>query len=141
MKKVYATAGGLILFLLVLVALLKTTTPPIFTASLTIPEAFVTLLEHHSPTWAGDPVDVAIHLLGFGVSDPIDQRGMVIQRLDDSDGTVWITIDDHYVEDDSTSRIYDAVRLRRTGAIWIPFEHRRAQQGRDVFGWTTGPTS
>lgn len=138
MRNVLVITG--VLLSLALIISIRNSGTPVFTVPRMIPESFVSSLEQHPPAWGDDPVAVAMQLIHFGATDPIDVRGTIIRRVDSSDGTVLVTIDDRYVADDSTSRTYDAVRLKRRGLSWIPIEHQWAQQGRDVFGWTTSST-
>lgn len=138
MRKAFAITS--VLLFLALIISIRNSGIPVFTAPHLIPESFVSSLEQHPPAWADDPVAVALQLIHIGATDPIDDRGATVRRVDSSDGTVLVTIDDRYVADDSISRTYDAVRLKRKGIRWIPVEHRWAQQGRDVFGWTTSST-
>lgn len=118
--------------------------PPPFTRSAPIPPTFVTWLKGEHPTALAerlqDPLEVSLRLLYFGAGDPIDTQGMNLRVRADDHGDRIVTIDDRHVEDDSISRTYHQVRLRRDGLTWIPTEHRMARQGRGVFGWTTGAT-
>lgn len=119
--------------------------PPRRTRELPIPEDFVSWLRQEHPEDLArrlrDPLEVSLRLLYHAASDPINTRGMTINVGDDDDGNRIVTIDDQYVEDDSISRSYSRIVLRRDGLSWIPIEHRIARQGRGVFGWTTGPTN
>ena len=109
LRKAFAITGAL-LFLVLFISITYSDAP-VFTASRMIPESFVSLLEQQPPVWAEDPIAVAIQLIRVGATDPMNNRGTTVRRFDSSDGTVLVTIDDHSVADDSTSRTYDVVRL------------------------------
>ena len=118
--------------------------PPLVTRNAPISPAFIAWLKsEHPPALSDrliDPLEVTLRLLYFGESDQIDTNGMTISVREEDNSNCVVTIDDRSVEDDSTSRSYSWVRLRKEGFIWFPVEHRVAQQGRGVFGWTTGAT-
>lgn len=134
-------------FVLVLVgaAIAYRICPPSSTRPFPIPEKFVVWLRSEHPEEVAarlsDPLEVSLRLLYFGAGDPINTQGMTIRVLSGENGECTVSIDDHHVEDDSISRTYDLITLKREGMIWIPTEHRIAQQGRGVFGWTTGSTN
>jgi hypothetical protein len=54
---------------------------------------------------------------------------------------ITVIVDDRAPQDDTTDRDYHVIKLRQDGAVFVPVEHRWAQQGRGVIGWTTGPTT
>lgn len=114
--------------------------PPVSLRSNVIPGDFLRSLQAQSEEDLRDPLRVSLLLLYWGASDPIDTTGMSIGVTTEADGTRTVKIDDRYVEDDSISRSYSLIRLRRHGTTWMPFEWATARQGRGVFGWTTGPT-
>ena len=118
--------------------------PPLTTRAVPVPDGFVHWLRSaHNEEFAArlsDPLEVSLRLLYFDASDPIDTRGMTIRVRADRDGARVVTIDDRSTEDDSVGRSYSRIRLEREGRVWIPTEHRKARQGRGVFGWTTGAT-
>ena len=135
---------ALVLFVTILSAGLWVTSPPVTTRVVPVPPEFVRWLRSAHPVELvlrlSDPLEVTLRLLYFGASDPIDTRGMTIRVHASRDGARVVTIDDRSTEDDSVSRSYSRIRLEREGRLWIPTEHRKAQQGRGVFGWTTGAT-
>ena len=128
-----------------LVATLWTRLPPRTTRVVPIPEPFIAWLRSEHPEDLAerlrDPLEVSLRLLYFGAGDPINTLGMTINVHSGKEGQRIVTIDERYVEDDSISRVYSRIELKREGLLWIPTERRMAQQGRGVFGWTTGATN
>jgi hypothetical protein len=139
MKLFAALAAITILTLALLWAYIEL--PPKSLRSVPIPTEFLSDLRSKHSDDLSDPLAASLLLLYWGASDPIDTTGMTIVVKKNDDGTRTVNIDDRHTQDDSVSRIYCSIRLRRDGSAWIPFERRFAQQGRGVFGWTTGPTN